>query len=284
MKRPTKAIGVRTAPSESRTFVNRIPKLMEFTKLKLLLIVFLGAQTIFAAGLPNWALGPFERPDNAQPVIRPDKAATFDGPMRKTKVHWEALHTFNPSAVLRDGDICLLYRAEDDTGEMQIGGHTSRLGFATSDDGITFKRRDEPVLFPANDDQTKNEWPGGCEDPRIATAPDGTFVVTYTQWNHKNVRLGIAKSKDLIHWQKLGSAFRDTAYENLGTKSASIVHKVKDGKLVATKINGKYWMYFGENQVNVATSEDLLHWTPIEAEPGKLRLSSTHAREDSTAH
>jgi predicted GH43/DUF377 family glycosyl hydrolase len=232
------------------------------------LLVAVGAS---AAELPNWALGPFERPDNAQPVIRPDATSTFDCPMRKAKVRWEALHTFNPTAVLMRGKISLLYRAEDDNGEMQIGGHTSRLGLATSDDGIRFARRDKPVFFPANDSQSKNEWPGGCEDPRIATAPDGSFVMTYTQWNRKNVRLGLASSRDLVHWEKLGTAFRGTSYGNLGTKSASVVHEVKDGKLVAAKIDGKFWMYFGEAQVNVATSEDLLHWTPLEAEPGRLR-------------
>jgi len=237
------------------------------------------AASVGAADLPNWALGPFERPNHAQPVIRPDKTATFDCPWRKTEVHWEALHTFNPGAVLKDGRIQVLYRAEDDLGEMKIGGHTSRLGLGTSDDGITFERRGEPVFFPANDAQGENEWPGGCEDPRIATAPDGTFVMTYTQWNRKHVRLGIATSKDLVHWEKLGAAFRGTAYENLGTKSAAVVHEVKDGKLVATKINGKYWMYFGEAQVNVATSEDLLHWSPQEERPGKLRALIQPRRE-----
>ena len=63
-------------------------------------------------------------------------------------VHWEALHTFNPAAMVRNGKIYVLYRAEDDTGEMGIGLHTSRLGLAESGDGIHFTRRPEPVLYP----------------------------------------------------------------------------------------------------------------------------------------
>ena len=234
------------------------------------LVALLIATPLSADPLPRWALGPFLRPADAQPVIRPDKASVFSCPMSDRDIHWEALHTFNPAAVLLNEQICVLYRAEDDSGEMHIGGHTSRLGLATSRDGVTFERRPAPVFFPAKDDQRDNEWDGGCEDPRIVTAPDGSFVITYTQYNKRSVRLGVATSKNLVHWEKRGSAFRGTRYENLATKSAAVVHEVKDGQLVAAKIDGKYWMYFGEAQVNVATSDDLTHWKPLESEPGKL--------------
>lgn len=52
-------------------------------------------------------------------------------------------------------------------GEMKIGGHTSRLGVATSSDGLHFTRRPEPVLYPKPDAKQKHEWPGGVEDPRL---------------------------------------------------------------------------------------------------------------------
>ena len=58
----------------------------------------------------------------------------------KNPVHWEALHTFNPAAIVRHGKVYVLYRAEDNSGAMEIGGHTSRLGLAESEDGIHFKR------------------------------------------------------------------------------------------------------------------------------------------------
>jgi predicted GH43/DUF377 family glycosyl hydrolase len=190
--------------------------------------------------------------------------------MRKADVHWEFHHTFNPAAVLKDGKINVLYRAEDDSGEMHIGGHTSRIGLGVSDDGIAFSREPAPVLYPADDSQKAQEWDGGCEDPRIATAPEGFYVLTYTQYNKKNVRLGLATSRDLKTWEKHGSAFAGTKYENLGTKSASVLHELKDGKLVATRINGSYWMFFGEQQVNAATSPDLVHWTPVDGPDGKL--------------
>src|SRR5689334_24836708 len=56
-------------------------------------------------------------------------------------------------------------RAEDASGDKQIGHHTSRLGMAESSDGLHFTRRDTPVLYPDRDAQQQNEWPGGVEDP-----------------------------------------------------------------------------------------------------------------------
>ncbi|MAT70529.1 MAG: pesticidal protein Cry15Aa [Planctomycetaceae bacterium] len=239
------------------------------TRLAALLLLVV-VHPVAAAELPDWALGPFTRPEGAQPVITPAPASTFHCPLADADVRWEALHTFNPAAVMKDGQVHVLYRAEDDSGEMSIGRHTSRLGLAVSDDGVNFVRRAEPVLFPAVDDQRQREWPGECEDPRIATLPDGGYVATYTQWNQKRFQIGIARSDDLVQWHKLGSAFRGTAYENLRIKSAAVVHELQDGQLVAAKIDGQYWMYFGEYEVNVATSDDLLQWTPVESEPGKL--------------
>src|SRR5579872_2991278 len=114
-----------------------------------------------------WQLGPFSRPPGAIPIIQPQKDSIFFCPIRKQNMHWEALHTFNPAAIVRNEKIYVLYRAEDDTGEMEIGMHTSRLGLAESKDGIHFTRRATPVFYPAQDDQKDREWPGGCEDPRL---------------------------------------------------------------------------------------------------------------------
>ena len=49
-----------------------------------------------------------------------------------------------------------------------------------------------------------------------------------------------------------------------------MVTKLVNGKLVATKIKGKYWMYWGESNIYAATSPDLINWTPIlETNPAK---------------
>ncbi len=224
------------------------------------------------ATLPSWCLGPFARPDAAGPVIRPDPAAVFDCPMRGKPIHWEALHTFNPAAVVMGGKVCVLYRAEDDTGAKAIGNHTSRLGLATSDDGLHFTAGPTPVFYPAADGQKANEWDGGCEDPRAIATDDGRFVMTYTQWNHNKARLAVATTADLVHWEKHGPIFADPKYKDLDYKSGAIVGRVNDaGTLVAAKINGTYWMYWGEGSVRLAHSPDLIHWDPVLDDHGKPR-------------
>jgi predicted GH43/DUF377 family glycosyl hydrolase len=48
--------------------------------------------------------------------------------------------------------------------------------------------------------------------------------------------------------------------KNIWSKSGSIVCKYENGKAVATKINGKYWMYWGDTNIFLALSGDLIHW------------------------
>jgi predicted GH43/DUF377 family glycosyl hydrolase len=231
----------------------------------------------------KWVLGPFARPTSGNPVIAPRPESTFIDPILKRPVRWEVLHTFNPAAIVRDGKVYVLYRAEDDSGAMEIGGHTSRLGLAESTDGISFTRRADPVFNAADDAQQAREWPGGVEDPRIIEAEDGSYVLTYTQWNRKTYSVGIATSPDLTHWVKDGPAFAIAGggkYAELKYKSAGIVTQVVKGRLIAAKINGRYWMYWGEGAIHLATSTDLIHWSPVEDAKGApievLRPRSGH--------
>jgi predicted GH43/DUF377 family glycosyl hydrolase len=239
----------------------------------LLALGLLCAAVLQAQELAKWEIGPFVRPEKGNPVIAPRADSTFIDPVLKRPVHWEVLHTFNPAAIVRDGKVYVLYRAEDDSGAMEIGGHTSRLGIAESADGITFVRRGEPVLYPADDSQQAREWPGGVEDPRIVEAEDGSYVLTYTQWNRKSFSVGIATSTDLTHWQKHGPAFAAAAggkFAELRYKSAGIVTRLdkEKGRLIAAKINGRYWMYWGEGAIHLATSSDLIQWNPVEDAKG----------------
>ena len=220
----------------------------------------------------RWALTGFKRPLSV-PVISPDTSTAFYCPMHNARVKWENGDTFNPAAVEKDGQVVMLYRAEDRSG-MGIGKRTSRIGYATSADGIHFERESAPVLYPnASDSQAANEVPGGCEDPRVAVTEDGRYVMMYTQWNRKVARLAVATSTDLHHWTKHGPAFAKAyngRFKDRFCKSASIFTKVKGGRLVITKLKGHYWMYGGEQFVNLAWSDDLVNWTPLLGADGNL--------------
>lgn len=251
---------------------------MRFTKLSglvaCLLICNLSIAQIKGQNvLPKWAFGGFERPQNINPIISPDTGAKFLDPMSNKQVGWEAYYTFNPAATVKDGKIVVLYRSEDMTGDA-IGTRTSRIGYAESKDGLSFIRKRTPVLYPGNDSQKQFEWPGGCEDPRVAVTENGTYVMFYTQWNRDVPRLGVATSKDLVTWVKHGPIFRKAyngKFVNVPHKSASIITKLKGDRQIIAKINGKYWMYWGELHVFAATSTNLVDWSPVVDNKGDLK-------------
>jgi predicted GH43/DUF377 family glycosyl hydrolase len=216
----------------------------------------------------NWTLSPFTKEDAANPCLTPMAETRFYCPVRKSVVHWEEKDVFNPAAVVRAGRVYLLYRAEDTVGRF---AGTSRIGLAESGDGRTFTRHPEPVLYPDNDFMKKYEWEGGCEDPRIVEDEQGVYYLTYTAYNGKLARLCVATSTDLIHWHKHGLAFErayNGRYKNVWSKSGAIVCRLEQERLVAARINGQYWMYWGEYNINVAVSDNLLDWTPLEYYPG----------------
>lgn len=219
-----------------------------------------------------WMFGPFAKPVQVNPIIAPNPASRFRSPMTDSVVAWEEYATFNPAAVVKDGKVVVLYRAEDTSGEQQIGRHTSRLGLAESSDGLHFTRRPTPVLYPDTDAQRPYEWPGGVEDPRIVESDDGGYVLTYTQWNRDVPRLAVATSRDLIHWTKHGPAFAHAAggkYLHVESKSGAILSRVAGDRVIATRVNGKYWMYFGVPDLHIATSDNLLDWTPLDDADGR---------------
>lgn len=221
----------------------------------------------------DWMMGPFVRLPDAAPIIVPTSQTLWQDPMSKKAVYWESMATFNPAAIIKDGQVHVLYRAEEKLGEKEIGGHTSRLGLAISTDGFIFEREAAPIFYPTEDSQKEFEWTGGVEDPRIVETNDGTYVLTYTQWNREYPRLAVATSKDLRNWEKHGPifrSFREGKYHHQETKSGAIVTEIKDGKLTAAKIHGKYWMYFGVPHIWLASSEDLIHWQPVENIDGNL--------------
>lgn len=206
----------------------------------------------------TWPLGPFVKADAANPCLAPDAGPTFDCPLAGP-VAWEAKDVFNPAAVVRDGKVCLLYRAEDTVGRFH---GTSRIGLAESEDGLHFTRRAAPVLYPDHDVYQPIEWEGGCEDPRIVEREDGVYVLTYTAFDGSVARLCIATSHDLVYWRKHGPAFSGAAAA-WWSKSGAIVCRREGERLLAVRINGRYWMYWGESNLYAATSDDLITWVPV---------------------
>ncbi len=219
----------------------------------------------------GWAMLNFVKVDSLNPILHPSADKAFKCPIRKDLVYWEQRNVLNPSAVVREGRVYLIYRAQDKH-------MTSRLGLAISEDGLHFDKQPEPVLFPGNDDMKKYEWPGGIEDPRVVESEDGTYVLTYTSYDGKVARLCLATSRDLRTWTKHGLVLGEGKYKDIWSKSGAIVSKQAGDKIIAVKINGKYWMYFGDTDLYLATSTDLIHWEVGENEESKKMVSVLHPR------
>jgi predicted GH43/DUF377 family glycosyl hydrolase len=167
---------------------------------------------------------------------------------------WEAAGTFNPAVIRYENKIVMLYRAQDGKG-------TSRLGYASSDDGVHFMRRAEPVLSP----EAPYEENGGVEDPRLVKIGK-TFYLTYTGYNKKDAQLCLATSRNLMHWKRKGILL--PAYQGNWNTGWT-----KSGAILSQKIQGKYWMYWlgtspdKKDEMGLSYSSDLIHWTEATKTP-----------------
>lgn len=153
------------------------------------------------------------------PILIPD-ASNF----------WESKAVFNCAATNHDGKVHMLYRA---IGEYEH--YISRLGYAVSEDGIHFKRFDEPVMEP-----TVRYELGGCEDPRICIIDNKIYityvVLSFPQREKGIARTALASTEDFLDYNKIGII---------------TPHDVDDKDVVIfpEKIEGKYIMMHRPNWV-----------------------------------
>lgn len=118
---------------------------------------------------------------------------------------WESRAVFNPGAIHRGGMFHLLYRAvsADDVAPEYV----SRLGYATSADGIEFTRQGTGPVFQPEPGYDYDRH--GIEDPRI-TVLDETIFVTYVSIDvpaftrSKLSRTALAVTTDFTRFERLG--------------------------------------------------------------------------------
>ncbi|KAK5099072.1 hypothetical protein LTR70_001222 [Exophiala xenobiotica] len=170
--------------------------------------------------------------------------------------NWESAFLYNPTAIVLNDTIFLLYRAQN-------ASKTSSIGLAWSTDGYNFTRLNQPIIYATEDYETI----GGTEDPRIVRI-NGTFHVTYTAYNNESAQLCMASSTDMLNWNKSGVLFpgwTDVAYSDIDILMPRVNHS-KSGAIVSEPVDGLYHMYFGDSFFYHATSPDLRNWTALPAE------------------
>ncbi len=214
------------------------------------------AQTLFLSVFSCWLIG-ISSPAAAQEVRAegaPWHRVLAEPIISPSGTSWQSAGTFNPGVIRQGNKIVMLYRAQDANG-------TSRLGYASSRDGIHFTSRPEPVLSP----EAPYEENGGVEDPRLIRIGK-TFFLTYTGYNKKDAQLCLAASPDLVSWKRKGILL--PAYQGNWNKRWT-----KSGAILSKKIHGKYWMYWlgtssdGLDQMGLSYSKDLIHWTEATKTP-----------------
>ncbi|WP_016777231.1 glycoside hydrolase family 130 protein [Anaerophaga thermohalophila] len=246
-----------------------------FLSLSLSLILILAACQLSKKQEEAKFLEPFTKNVEINPCLLPSDSLEFFCPIREAVVNWEEKDVFNPASAVKGDTVFLLYRAEDSIGKYN---GTSRIGLAYSLDGYKFRKKPEPVLYPDNDEFKRYEWEGGCEDPRLVEDENGTYYMMYTAYDGDKARLFVATSKDLRRWEKHGSVFKNAEggdFVDMWSKAGSVVCREENGRMIAEKINGKYWMYWGESNIYLATSDNLIDWQPlIETDPEKTELDT----------
>jgi predicted GH43/DUF377 family glycosyl hydrolase len=147
---------------------------------------------------------------------------------------WEARNVFNCAVVQHNGLFHMLYRAQD-------VAYRSSIGYAVSVDGLSWSRLDKPVLSYGAEYETR-----GVEDPRV-TLLDGVFYMTYTGYSVHGTRASIARSRNLIDWERVCVAL--PGEDN------------KDHALFPARVGGRYCMFHRrEPDVWIAYSDDLVSW------------------------
>ncbi|MDP3997825.1 MAG: glycosidase [bacterium] len=194
-----------------------------------------------------------------QPIITPRTGDAY---------WWEKKGTFNPGVAEYNGQVVLLYRAYD---EFRI----SRLGIATSEDGMNFTRQNLPAIDTDPDDPYERL---GIEDARI-TKIDETYYIVHTSSSYHPIghRADVSSPKELsaIPWRvRLGlqttQNFR--TFQRYGVFLPDV--PAKNGALLPEKINGRFAVYYRERDVlNLSFSSDLHRWQDtktVSRPPAKL--------------
>ena len=159
---------------------------------------------------------------------------------------FEKACVYNPAAIVKDGKVFLLYRAEDGYYDTYI----SRVGLAISKDGFHFERHpNNPIISPETNEESR-----GIEDLRLIQTDDKYFL-TYTAYAGMNeqghdIKLSGAFSDNLLQWGKIGIL---------------VPGREKAGAIIQNyKWKDNYVMYFGEGKLKIALSKNLKNWDIVE--------------------
>ena len=189
----------------------------------------------------------------ANPILIPDKTH-----------NWESKKVYNCGAIYEPSanKYHIYYRAVGTNAKWH-----SSIGYATSSDGEYFERFDAPVFVP-----TLPLEKLGVEDPRVVKIGD-RYYMTYTAYDGDCARLLFATSDNLHDWERRGEIIPQwdfkkakgfqVKWDEARYTETALKKWIKSGGIFSEKIDGKYWMIFGDSNVWLAYSKDCMKWKPL---------------------
>jgi len=166
---------------------------------------------------------------------------------------WEGSYiAANGAALLDQGEFLYWYVAGP--------RETPRIGLARSPDGKQWSKRTAPVLGTG----PRGSWDElGVADPDVLRIGDTLYMYYLGQDRARRQRLGVARSADGVHWQKL----RSNPILEIGPDAAFDENGL--GEPAVWQSHGKYWMlYTGRDRreyrrLGLASSMDGVTWKKL---------------------
>ena len=144
------------------------------------------------------------------------------------------------------------------------GGRVPQIGLATSDDSIRWAKHSKPVLRSG----PRGSWDErGVADPYVIRAGDYLYMYFLGQDRARRQRLGVARSKDGVSWDK----YRGNPILELGAYGE--FDETGLGEPAVWSQHSSYWMLYtarDRNEVRklgLARSQDGMRWTRVSERP-----------------
>lgn len=120
--------------------------------------------------------------------------------LKPTKLPFECKGVFNPACIRKGKYVHMFYRAWDKN-------NRSTIGYCKLEGPLkVIERAKKPILYT----EASHEY--SLEDPRIVYL-QGTYYLTYTDYDGKNLRIAYATSKDLKKFTKKGTLSPEITYD-----------------------------------------------------------------------
>ncbi|TDG35565.1 glycosidase [Pedobacter changchengzhani] len=135
----------------------------------------------------------------------------------------------NPAATRGpDGELYLFPRLVAKNNYSRIG--IARVKFNDAGDPIGVERLGV-ALEPEAEYEKRPDGGGGCEDPRVTYVETlEHYFMTYTAFGPNGPRIAVARSKDLLNWERLGlvkyKVYKDIDFNGVDNKDASIFPEI----------------------------------------------------------